>query len=262
QLYTRYMPPAAFEKLKDPHNFVLETWATSGIFAALALLAALAALFWRVWRGRTATEEQLYGDDSPEAFARLRWEFYLGGVAGLLLGFVLRAGNMAPEFILMEGVMAGIRSVIWFVAFAVIDGVLWRSAGRPLVLAAGVLALLVNLLFSGGIGLPSVAQPLWIMAALALNVALPPGGEAAKTAGNWVWTVLPVPALAVLWLVYLAMVYGPVTNAADAVAQARHHYLEWRDVQEPDWRVRFFSTDKAEQRRHYSNRAHRFLESR
>src|SRR5262249_59188107 len=36
--YPRYMPPSAFEKLQDPHNFVLEMWATSGVFAALALL--------------------------------------------------------------------------------------------------------------------------------------------------------------------------------------------------------------------------------
>src|SRR5262249_352903 len=46
--YTRFMAPQAWEKIKDPHNFLLEIWATSGAFALLALVALLAAFFVRV----------------------------------------------------------------------------------------------------------------------------------------------------------------------------------------------------------------------
>lgn len=292
RMYPRYMTPAAFEKLQDPHNFVLEMWATSGVFAALALLAALGALFWQVWVGAGRLESGMLSrhlaspaapsetpagprkqgtpstddDEPPPAFhPGLRWEFYLGGVAGLLAGFVLRAGNLAPEFIPWEGVLAGGRSVVWFIAFAVLDNILWRGPTRALVLAAGILALLVNLLVSGGIALPSVALPLWVMAALSLSAC----GEQEKLApnrgeGRWSGLVrfLPLPVLAVVWLAYLLFTFGPVTNAASAVNEARRHYLEWRDLQEPVWRHYFTRSEKPEVRHRYSLRANEFLESR
>ena len=36
RLYPRYMATTAVEKVQDPHNFVLELWATCGIFAVAA----------------------------------------------------------------------------------------------------------------------------------------------------------------------------------------------------------------------------------
>ena len=42
----------AYETLSDPHNFVLEMWATYGIFALLGLLVALGGFFWLVLRLR------------------------------------------------------------------------------------------------------------------------------------------------------------------------------------------------------------------
>ena len=36
--YPRYMAPTDFEKVKDPHNFALEIWASCGILALLAFL--------------------------------------------------------------------------------------------------------------------------------------------------------------------------------------------------------------------------------
>src|SRR6185437_1294611 len=49
--YTRLMPESAEEKIKDPHNFALEIWATCGIFALLAMLVALVAFFQHVITG-------------------------------------------------------------------------------------------------------------------------------------------------------------------------------------------------------------------
>src|SRR5690606_22676235 len=39
--YLRHKLPTSSEEISDPHNFLLEIWATSGIFALVALLAAL-----------------------------------------------------------------------------------------------------------------------------------------------------------------------------------------------------------------------------
>ncbi len=257
--YPRYLPATAFEKIQDPHNFVLEMWACSGLFAAAALLGTFAVFFGRVGRGADApaADEQV----AEEAPTGLRWEFYLGGVCGLLLGFILRASNMSPDLIFMEGFLAGLRSVVWFVAFAVLDGVLWRGPSQPLVLAAGVLALLVNLLVSGGISAPSVAQPLWIVAALALNTA-GPADPAAAPAGprTWLWRLLPVPALAVVCLAYALLTFGPVTNAAASVADAKRFYLEWHSLQEPEWRSRYTRSEREDVRRRLSLSANSYLQ--
>ena len=39
--YTRYKLPEASEEIADPHNFLLEIWATAGTPAAIAFLAVL-----------------------------------------------------------------------------------------------------------------------------------------------------------------------------------------------------------------------------
>ena len=39
--YLRHKLPQASEEIRDPHNMVIEVWAESGVFAMLALLAAL-----------------------------------------------------------------------------------------------------------------------------------------------------------------------------------------------------------------------------
>ena len=49
--YPRLMPETAEEKIKEPHNFALEVWATCGGFALLALLGALGAFFHHVVSG-------------------------------------------------------------------------------------------------------------------------------------------------------------------------------------------------------------------
>jgi hypothetical protein len=264
RFYPRYMVPSAFEKLKDPHNFVLEMWANSGVFSALALLATLGILFWKLWRA-TAVEPKTLEAGLPAPNQGLRWEFYLGGVAGLLVGFVLRAGTMAPEVIPLEGLLAGGRSIAWFTAFAVIDSVLWRGSSRPLVLGAGVLALLINLLVSAGIALPSVAQPLWIMAALALNTAGVGETAVSRAADNstsWLWRFLPLPALAGAWLAYVGFIFSPITSAENSARDARRHYLEWVQKVEPDWRARYQKTAKDDVRRRVSLAANEFLETR
>jgi hypothetical protein len=48
--YTRYKLPEASEVVADPHNFLMEIWATAGTPAALALLAILGCVAWQLLR--------------------------------------------------------------------------------------------------------------------------------------------------------------------------------------------------------------------
>jgi O-antigen ligase len=266
--YPHYMSPRADELIKDPHNLVLELWATAGPLAVVCLAVAMLAFFLAPLRSRegeapaeptqapsasagtTQAPSASAGTQTPGASAgiqhrpvagapglsgparresrhleedaepRFRWEFYLGGMLGLILGFVLHVVANPPlgyvispaDRIQGEGVIAAIRSLFWFASFAVLERIDWSARVRGLVLTAGAGALLLNLLVSGGIGFPSVACLLLAVMALALNS----WGERplAWPRPSRLLLTLPVPALIALTLIYFVTVFYPVTAAA------------------------------------------------
>ena len=238
RFYPRYMSPTAFEQVKDPHNFLLEAWATSGLFAMLLLAGTLGYFFWGVLRPGLGSGVRGLGSAEGAGFAT-RWEFYLGGMAGLILGFYL--ANLGPasappstDELLVAGRVAGARSIVWFASFALFETVAWASSMRGLVATAGLAALLLNLAVSGGISFPSVAQPLWVMAALAWNSrpARPPVG----LLRGWFGVVFPLPALAAVAVVYFAFFYLPTSQCKGFLHQASGYYALWVQELDPQWR--------------------------
>jgi hypothetical protein len=237
RLYPSYMLPRAFEQIKDPHNFILEMWATAGVFALIALLVTLGIFFYRIWPvfrspwSAGAGEPPTTTDGGPWT----RWEFYVGGMVGLVLGFVFRALDQSPDEILLEGAFSACRSIIWFAAFALFYSISWPGASRPLALSAGMAALLLNLLVSGGIAMPSVAQPFWVMAALALN-SIDPVPPSTGRPTNWLPRMLPLPLLGGIALAYFLLLFYPVVSSGSALAQVRRHYPDWQAEFLPRWR--------------------------
>src|SRR5205823_12113091 len=163
-------------KIKDPHNFALEIWSNCGVFAVLAFLVALVAFFWQIRRawfdtrnGRENEKEPRKGDVLVES----SWPFYVGGMVGLLLAFVLWSFDLSKENLkdqmIVGACLTGMRSLIWFASFGLFESISWTGSSRARALTVGVIALLTTLLVSGGISYPPVAQPLWIVAALAVN---------------------------------------------------------------------------------------------
>lgn len=229
--YYRYMAPTAAEEISDPHNFALEVWATSGAVALLALLTALVYYFRYVWRGLQAPAETEAPEPPSRDGSRIHWEFYLGGMAGLSLAFFIWAlglsGPGAAENVKEGAYLAALRSLVWFAAFAVFEGIAWWGPGRTLALAAGVAALLVNLSVSGGIAWPSVAQPLWVVMALTLNgLTLP--------AWNMRFPILSLmmaPALAVVALLFLLLGMHPAMACHRLMNQAEERYPGFIDLQ-------------------------------
>src|SRR5262249_41576862 len=112
--YPRYMTAAAFEKVQDPHNFALEIWATCGILTLVALLATLGLFFRRTLHSVLTAPERIADPRSSNPQSQLiRWDLYLGGMAGLILGFLLRAGDLSMDELVPEGIISGLRSLIW-----------------------------------------------------------------------------------------------------------------------------------------------------
>jgi hypothetical protein len=241
RVYPRYMLPRAFEQIKDPHNLILEMWSTSGVCAAIALLTTLGIFFRRTWpafRGastRMAGTGGERGSERAPAATAARWEFYVGGMLGLVVGFVFRAMDQSADEILLEGAYCFGRSLVWFGVFALFDRIPWSLASRPIALTAGVAALLLNLLVSGGIAMPSVAQPLWIVMALTLNSLDPETADASRSAKR-LPRVLPLGILAGIGAAYFVLLFHPAIRCGGELSHARRSYAFWRSELLPRWR--------------------------
>jgi O-antigen ligase len=220
--YTQVMEDNADEKIKDPHNFALDLWVSAGVIAAAAAVTAFVLFFVRMVRSLRAAP----AEGEPPLPEGRPWECYLGGILGLLLGFVLRVENADKETILSEAIAAGIRSVAWFAAFGLLEPLRWPARTRAVVLTAGVAALLLNLCVSGGIGFPAVAVFLWTAIALALNALPPAGTEAAASVARPapIWPgAIAAPALVAITVLYLVYIFYPVTTAMSLRQQAMTH---------------------------------------
>jgi hypothetical protein len=239
RFYPQHMKETAFQKIKDPHNFVLEMWATCGVFALLALLVAIGGFFWltrRCWletpganawpgppRLATDTEQESDRETGPKATG---WPFYLGGMAGLTLAFVLWTFDLSKENLSDQMTIgtfaAGIRALVWFASFGLFESISWTGSSRVRALGLGIVALLATLLVSGGIGYPSVAQPLWIMAALAVNCLGQPVPMSQPR--GWLPVMAPLPVAAVMCLGFYLFIYSPVMSCSEPLREARSYY--------------------------------------
>lgn len=192
-----------------PASFLFEFWAEGGLLAAGFLVFALLAFFLKALGFAPPPSLPPEADDEDEPGPR--WEYYLGGFGGLIVGFALRVAPLPAEAIPGEAVQAGLRALLWFGLFALLHDVRWGGATRVLAGTAGVAVLLLTLLVSGSLHVPGLAQPLLVLMALVLN-GLP---ERPRTlGGGFLGRLLPVPLTAALALTFLMQVFDPVTSGA------------------------------------------------
>jgi hypothetical protein len=169
--YLRHKLPEASEEILDPHNMVLEVWTTAGLFAVVALFAALGLALWVILRPARGPAEDEFAParpkpapDAPPPTAAwlIPW-----GAAGWLAVALLGKLNPFQGDLFTRWIILGLG---WLLALG-LGWMLWRR--RPIAAAgagAGVLAIAVNLLAAGGIGMTSVALGLWVLLALGLNL--------------------------------------------------------------------------------------------
>jgi len=201
--------PGNFSRLAPdvltPHAAWLGLAATTGLVGLGLLAAALVAAL----RGaRPAT-----GPDPTEPpAAGPRWEFYLGGMVGLLIGFVWAVGAMPAEAPANEvfrlGAAAVARAALWFASFALLETLRPPRAalGRAVLVGAGLV--IFYGLVSDAPGRPTVLFPLFVLLALAANLRGPDVPDLPD--GGWtrpvrVVRVIAVAGLAVVHLVTAAL---------------------------------------------------------
>jgi hypothetical protein len=166
-LYTAYKLPGSLEEVADPHNMILELWATAGTPAMLAMVALLAFFFVEILARPIAPARATTDRLRP---GQPIWQVPLGAVAGLplawLLGFVfhpLIGPSARPVAILL--VAAGLIVMLAGIWQWVERGVLTRT-----LLAAATAAMLINLSAAGGLGNPGISTGLWLLLAVGLNL--------------------------------------------------------------------------------------------
>jgi hypothetical protein len=190
--YLKYKLPQASEEIIDPHNLFLEVWATAGVWALLALAAALAFGLWNLLGRGTKQEAEanatmsnraarraarrtpagsVPGPDDEEELAspsnHLTWLVARAGVGGWALAVLLGGLNPFQGDLFYRWLILGAS---WLIA-ALTGAPLWRRLPvSAAAMGAAVLAVTVNLLAAGGIGIPTVALGLWSMLAIGLNL--------------------------------------------------------------------------------------------
>jgi hypothetical protein len=162
--YTQYKLPQSEEEVLDPHNFLVEVWATAGTPAALLLLTVLSLFIWRSLHSLPA------GADSPSAGSRTGGMpeasplLLAGGLAGIVLAWLV--GSIVTTGPLTDALLVILPSL----SLALLLLYPWIQGGTlgPGLPLVAVVALLVNLLAAGGIGFPGVAGSFWVLLAVGL----------------------------------------------------------------------------------------------
>lgn len=230
--YTAFKLPVALEEVADPHNFLLEVWATAGTPAMLALVAVFGSFFLNGRSRRSGDETIVEGSgDDPSA------DRYL--LAGTLAGILL-AAVMNPVYAAILNASLDLTAVVIIAGCAAASAAgmwAWVRSGRQAesFVPIAVAAMLVNLCAAGGIGNHGVAGSLWILVAIGLNLR----GGAHQT-----WFPSRVQAAAAIILVLVAAMacqrtgYNPVIRSETALLAARtaairgDHAAELNKIQE------------------------------
>ena len=222
--------------VSDPHDFALEIAATFGVFMLLLVLLAFGAFFARAGR-RLFDKNAADAEPLPrqEAAEQIGWEYNLGGMCGLVLGFILRmlADDYTQAQVLTEGGVACARCLVWLTAFVLFERIPWSGRARVAALVLGVAASLLTMLASPGIGVPPVSVALWAAVALGLN-GLPQPSNA------WLnryaaARILALPAAGLAALLFFLNVFNPVAGSAEQVEKtALPERMYLRDLRDRD----------------------------
>ena len=227
QYYTLYKLAGASETIADPHNFVLEIWATTGTLGMFAFAAFLVLLFWRgvgMPAAHFATVHDLESDpcassdagNSPEIGSESVLAIWIGALAGGLLAFPVGmvVGFPPAPALLWLGFPAG-AAVAVLLRTWVVHGTL-----PPRLLLIAIFTLLLNLSAAGGIGFAGVAVSLWLLAALVINRST--SGQRTVELPRWGGATLAVLGLFLLVACHQTM-YAPVLTAQAKVSEA----MDW-----------------------------------
>jgi hypothetical protein len=223
--YTRYKLPEASEVVADPHNGLLEVWATAGSPALVAVLGIFAGMACDLVRFRRRAVPPLpLGGGRGEGLLVGRGDLTQPDDVAMLLGGGILGGFLLAFFIgLASTVALSLESMIGGLAvMALVVAILYPWIDRGTLPAAlplvAALVLAVNLLAAGGIAFPSVAGSLWLLLALGLSLA---GADMPARSLSARATALALGSMLALGCAFLWSDYLPAMNCRLALLRAQ-----------------------------------------
>ena len=213
--YLKFKLPQSSEEISDPHNLFLEVWTTAGLPAMLALFAAIAwGLREALGPSREARTDEASGDQTP-APQRATWLVIFGGLGGWLLvvglGRINPFGDGTDRWLVLGG--------SWGLA-ALLGWPFWsRRLPTADLFGLAALAITVNLLAAGGIGFAPVAEMLWLMLAISLNLREDRPCGVSRPFGYRAVAFLPLAVLAAMIGTFFGTVW-PFWEAQSYIAQS------------------------------------------
>lgn len=221
-VYTRYKLPQASEEIRDPHNWVLELFATAGWPATLAGVFVIGAALFKMLRGKpSAASNSTIGDQAagaapisstkssteangPAVNNRQYLPTAIGGACGWLLAEVI--GVLVGLPLGIDRLLLGISlaAAAWFVLQPWVRRGVVSTQG----LAVAAMVLLIHLLAAGGILYPAIAGSLWTLLALGLNQTEP---NPQPTKKYWAW--ISAAVFAILCGLQYYTTYSPVLRS-------------------------------------------------
>lgn len=235
--YTVYKLPIASEEIGDPHNFLLEIWATAGTPAALAMVTALLLYATSLLRSQVGSACQAGPLESIGASSVVPSETGPARRAGPTCAPLPETVDLdATPFVLAGGAIGFLLSVPMGLMSSASPGLAPVALGLPLASVAamaltpwvrnghlpallpGVAAftLLLNLLMAGGIGFAGVAGSLWMLLALGLTLT----ERHAPRRIPWFAALAALGAGVLLAIACGLSAYGPVLESQAAIRTA------------------------------------------
>jgi MFS family permease len=208
----------AANELAGPGGYWIGIAATAGSLAALVLAISLVAALALGWRRRDSIAADA---PPPQLKTPARWEFYHGGVAGLVLGMIMATGDIpaeadASEMLRLGAVAAG-RALLWFGALALLEEVFISSRTLMRSLLPGIVMVAILGIVSDGLDSPALLQPFWLATTIFLTFLS--RNRERQPSMPIAWSCVPV-AVAIV-VANAVHVYIPGIATASAVRSAR-----------------------------------------
>jgi hypothetical protein len=171
QHYLKHKVAESSEEIADPHNWLLDLWASGGMLAVAAFVACVGLALAPFWKRLTADDPGQPGDLGTVP----SWTADLAGpILGFFLAFLAPVAGASGTFEVQPIALLA----LWIVCFAILRQGLGSNRVAAFALGTAALGLMIHLSGAGGIEMPAVVQLLLVLAAMGFALLNRPAAKA------------------------------------------------------------------------------------
>ena len=216
QAYLQFKADETSEEIRDPHNFVLDAWSSSGLIGLFGLLLIIGCTSWRLMK-RSPSSSLIDAAAEQKTMTALRRPPLSIAVWGIFGGFLLHLAwtwfNGSDEWTSQPVRMLLLAGVSLMISRG-------NASFRPVdetACVAAAMAMMVNLLAAGGFEMPAVMTTLLLVLAVSIENQPRSGTVAARHSNARDRRLMSATACLSLFVLVAKTGLLPVTAAENAV---------------------------------------------